>query len=154
MFFVLTSIGFVLLGILWGIDRSRRWETPQLDAERFVIVRGGATVLARATWLVPVNLRCPSCLARAADLRGSQLPAGPRVVLLVVDQRRRPSPLALSGLDADAVWWDAHGVWRHRWGHRIYGETLYFDSQGRYRGTTPPSRPPSSDDGSEGGEAG
>ncbi len=135
---------FLLLGIGWTLDRSRPWEVPDLDRAAFVALRGEPGSMGRETWVMAINLGCPSCLARARRLTDPRWPArtAPRRVLLVVDQRRPPQPVAWSELRADAVWWDAAGTWRRRWGHRIYGEVLRFDRHGRYLGTTPPEDPP------------
>ncbi len=44
----------------------------------------------------------------------------------------------LAGLPGAAVWWDARGDWRRRWGHRVYGEVMSCDRAGRFLGTRPP----------------
>lgn len=151
---------FAALGVWWAVDRAHRWETPRLDAALFTAVSDAALVSSRGrdTWLVPINLRCPTCMGRARELSVlGRAPHAPRLIFLVVDQRRKPSPSALAGLSAGGAWWDGRGVWRHRWGHRLYGEILRFDSRGRYRGTTPPSgaaaevpEPPPDEGGEEG----
>lgn len=150
-----------LLGTWWAVDRSHRWETPRLDPQLFPPLQdeAGAGGPARDTWLMPINPHCPSCMARAREFGVAiwRMRGAPRRVLLVVDQRRPPALAALAELKADAVWWDRGGVWRHRWGHRLYGEVLRFDPHGSYRGTSPPSRSlvesPQSPPETEGGEA-
>ena len=135
---LLALVGLATLGIVWAIDRSRRWETPSLDPSRFVWLREGGSRVGRETWLVPINLRCPSCMARAHELAAGRGGDGRRCVWLVVDQRRRPTPVSWSELGDGSVWWDREDLWRRRWGHRLYAEVLRFDSEGRYLGTTPP----------------
>jgi hypothetical protein len=129
---------FVLFGVVWALDRTHRWDDPRLEAP-FVAIRGEppGRSTGRPTWLVPINPLCPSCMARARALSREFHSA--RMVFLVVDRSRPVPPLALADLEADAIWWDPRGVWRHRWGHRVYGEILRFDSGGHYRGTTPPT---------------
>jgi len=132
---------FVLLGVMWGMDRTHRWATPRLEAS-FVPVRGEppGRVTSRATWLMPIHPGCPSCMERARALSGEATSA--RVVFLVVDRSQPPPLLALSELEAATIWWDSRGVWRHQWGHRVYGEILRFDSRGRYEETKPPDSAP------------
>jgi hypothetical protein len=133
---------FVLLGVLWTLDRVRRWETPRLETATFSVMRGvrradgGPGGLA----LVPVNLRCPHCLVRLRALRDSCRSRGgcPDLVALIVDQERAPSRAQIDSLGVGRVWWDRRGIWRNRWGHRIYGEVLWFDASGRHRETLPP----------------
>jgi len=59
--------------------------------------------------------------------------------VLIVDQEREPSPRSVAMLRAETVWWDRAGVWRGRWGHRLYGELLRFDASGKYVETLPPA---------------
>ena len=49
-----------------------------------------------------------------------------------MDTRRRPSAATVATLGADELRWDSTGTWRHRWGHRVYGETLCFDRAGNF----------------------
>jgi len=134
----------LMLG-LWRADRNRAWETPDWDVRRFVTLDtrvGSDAVTAPDTpiWVVPVNPSCPHCmagLARTFDARnerGSPI----RLVALVVDARAAPPPARLAPILADARFWDRDGVWRHRWGHRIYGEVLVFSPGGRYLHTIAP----------------
>lgn len=131
---------FLVLGSCWMVDRTRRWETPRLDPGRFSVVRDERGAGGTAGWLmVPVNLRCPHCLASLQALQRSQRgDTRPGLIVLVVDQESEPTPTSVDALRAETVWWDRHGLWRGRWGHRIYGEVLRFDPHGRYLETWPP----------------
>jgi len=121
-------------------DRTRRWETPRLDPGRFIVVRDAVGSGAAAGWvLMPVNLRCPHCLASLRALqRSRRANTNPDLVVLVVDEEREPTSKSIDALHAETVWWDRDRVWRGRWGHRIYGEVLRFDPHGRYVETLPP----------------
>ena len=55
-----------------------------------------------------------------------------RLIALIVDARRRPGADLLRAIPRLPVWWDRDGVWRRRWGHRLYGELIEFDPAGRY----------------------
>jgi hypothetical protein len=132
--------GVVVLGVMllcgaWIVDRSHRWEQPVWRHRSFIRLRGGARAeaLARAPWVVAVNPRCGHCLTALARLRaaGEPLVAPENVVALIVDTPERPGPGALGSIPTTQVWWDAQGIWRHRWGHRLYGEVLQFDGAGR-----------------------
>ena len=142
---VALAILFVFLGTVWVVDRERRYEPPRLVAERFEILRGPAGVPsgARGILLVPVHPGCPHCLASwrrtMADCPGE--PACEERVALLVDVAKPPAAAALARLGARAVWWDRGGVWRRRWGHRVYGERMRFDGSGIYLGTQPPLLP-------------
>jgi hypothetical protein len=67
-----------------------------------------------------------------------------RVAALIVDTPRRPDAALGAELGADELWWDAAAIWRHRWGHRVYGEVLCFDSHGTYLRALAPSAVPAS----------
>jgi hypothetical protein len=141
----LVIAGFLALGALWAADRTRAWEVPRLVPGGFTVLRGlaGGGNLNRGVRLVAVHLGCPHCLEvlrrlQSAPGRGD---GGDDLVVLLVDHDRRPPPAALEALGERRVWWDHRGVWRHRWGHRIYGEVLRFDRNGRYLGTTPATPP-------------
>jgi hypothetical protein len=130
-------LAFLLLGGWWALDRGRRWETPSLEAA-FSKLRTSEASAAAGWWLMPVNLRCPHCVEALERLRAEQVGLHrPLLVALIVDHDGMPSGRAVRDLPADQVWWDGAGVWRHRWGHRIYGEVLRFDSRGRYLETLP-----------------
>jgi hypothetical protein len=139
------SIGLVYLGTLWMADRARRWDRPRLMAGAFETLRGPAAPSrgSRGILLVPLNPGCGHCLASWQRLVTS-CPGEPwcedRVALLV-DVDRRPALSELTRLRARAIWWDRRGVWRRRWGHRIYGEQMRFDGSGSYLGTSPPLAP-------------
>ncbi len=137
---------FVLLGVLWAADRTRRWETPRIEPALFSVVQDDRRTDAesRGLRLVPVNLQCPHCMRSLRALRAS---CGGRngcadLVVLLVDLGMRPPVALVDSLRVARVWWDRRGVWRHRWGHRIYGEVVRFDASGRYLGTSPPSMAP------------
>jgi len=136
----LTTTLFLLLGGCWVADRTHHWETPRLDAGRFPVLRDmGTAGVAAGSELMPINLRCPHCLASLRGLqRSRRVGAEPRLIVLIVDQDREPSAESVAALRAETVWWDRSGVWRGRWGHRIYGEVLRFDAKGQYLETRPP----------------
>jgi hypothetical protein len=136
------AAGSITLGALWVADRSHRWDRPRLDPATFEVLRGrpAAGPGSRDIVLVPLNPGCPRCLRSWHRLLAACSP-GPRCeryVALLVDVPRPPDLAALERLAAPRLWWDRNGVWRKRWGHRIYGERIRFDAAGRYRGTSPP----------------
>jgi hypothetical protein len=156
----LTAAALIALGMTWHLDRTRTWEIPRWDDTGTVVLRaaepahtfsedvGGPVVAdgedrSRApveTWAVAVNPRCELCrasLARGLALRGAA-GAPVRLAALVVDTKRRPSATIVATLDADELRWDSTGTWRHRWGHRAYGELLCFDPSGRFVRTLAP----------------
>jgi hypothetical protein len=141
---VALAIAFVFLGTLWAVDRGRRWERPRLAGAGFETLRGltGVRPGSRGILLMPVHPGCPHCLAAWRRLTES-CPGEPdceeRVALLV--DVPRPSRGALARLRARTIWWDRRGVWRGRWGHRMYGESMRFDGSGSYLGTSPPPLP-------------
>ena len=155
----LAAAVFLALGALWCFDRTRAWETPRWDDAGLIELRaagedaapepaGGREAVSqegvpRATieiWAVAVNPHCELCrasLARGLALRRvAQAPV--RLAALVVDTRRRPSPTTVAALAADEMRWDSTGAWRHRWGHRVYGELLCFDRAGGFVRTLAP----------------
>jgi hypothetical protein len=152
----LLSIGALAAAGLgwWRADRAREWETPAWDARAFVrldadgdATAGGdartsgdarASAVAPRTdlpiWVIPVNPACPHCvsdLASAVSAR-NRTRAPVRLIALIVDTAAPPAGRALMRLPADAIHWDKDGVWRGRWGHRVYGEALTFTPGGRY----------------------
>lgn len=136
------AVGLLLaLAVGWRLDRQRRWESPRLDGVGLVRLtddrRGSA---ATETWVVAVHPACPHCLQSLARLRAARRRATDwvRLEALIVDAPRRPPARLAQDLGVDQVWWDSTGVWRRRWGHRIYGEVLRFDVAGRYWRTDPP----------------
>ena len=154
----LVAVALGALGALWHSDRARSWETPHWDDTGLVLLRAapfgdagaereGATPGVRSddaavdeaarpveTWAVAVNPRCELCrgsLARGLELRrASRAPV--TLAVLIVDTRRRPAAATIEALGADELRWDSTGAWRHRWGHRVYGETLCFDRAGNF----------------------
>ena len=139
---VIATGAWLTLGFAWWRDRHREWETPGWNPARFTRVEVAAsaapapTSAAAETWVIAVNLHCPHCLARLDALAGECAQDGdcPPLLALVVDAPRMPRPQEVGSLPVAQVWWDARGVWRNRWGHRVYGEVMRFDSAGRYRG--------------------
>lgn len=131
--------GTLALGWAWHRDRSRPWEEPRWTPEAFVLLRAGQRAVrgGQDTWMVTVNLRCPRCVASlrrmAAAWDGN--PGAVRLAALIVDTPARPGPEAVRRLPPMPVWWDRDGVWRRRWGHRLYGELIRFDAAGRHLGT-------------------
>jgi hypothetical protein len=135
---------FVAIGALWLHDRSRLWEEPRWHSGRFELIARPAAGAAGdgELWLVAVNPDCGHCagsLANAAAVRDRRAD-DTGLHALIVDQPGRPARDVFRGHDVDVVWWDEHGVWRRRWGHRVYGEVLRFDASGRYLGTWPPEQ--------------
>ncbi|OGF11210.1 MAG: hypothetical protein A2W00_10165 [Candidatus Eisenbacteria bacterium RBG_16_71_46] len=124
------------LGVLWHRDRTRQWETPRWDAGRFVLLadRDSDAGELKETWVVAVHPACPHCqvslreVVSAREREGSPI----RVAGLIVDVVRPPASATVAALPGDRIWWDARGVWRERWGHRVYGEVLCFDPAGGY----------------------
>ena len=137
----LAGVALVVLGALWRHDRLRAWESPRWDDARLVVLRIGASGGGEAeTWAVAVNPECAHCrasLARTLAIRGLA-PAPVRVAALIVDVARRPASATLATLSVDELRWDSTGTWRHRWGHRVYGELLCFDRAGRLVRTLAP----------------
>lgn len=125
------------LGWSWARDRARPWETPRWDPARFVALSGwtdDGAAAPRARWVVPVNPACPHCagyVARAAEL---PRPRGVRLALLLVDAARPVDLGELLRPGVDEAWWDREGVWRGSWGHRVYGEVLWFGAEGEFQG--------------------
>lgn len=151
----LVAAALVALGALWHYDRTRVWESPRWDDAGLVELRAAEPkeacpesaeeVAGRdaegndaapgpiETWAVAVNPRCAACRASLARVlavrRVARRPL--RLAVLVVDTKRRPSATTVAALAADEMRWDSAGAWRHRWGHRVYGELLCFDRDGR-----------------------
>lgn len=133
------AIAALTLGGLWHADRGRRWEEPRWAAGRFVALRPGQEDRhgGGATWLVVVNPRCARCVTALRTLHAGWARArrGERLAALVVDTPARPGAAVLRALPPVPVWWDRDHVWRKRWGHRLYGELIGFDTAGRHLGT-------------------
>lgn len=154
----LVVLGVLALGALWRVDRTRVWESPRWDAGLIILSAAGAEAhdapvgsgeaafegagppAATETWAVAINPRCERCrasLARGLALRQAAR-APVRLAALVVDTRLRPTPATVAALAADETRWDSTGAWRHRWGHRVYGELLCFDKAGAFIRTLAP----------------
>jgi hypothetical protein len=129
------------LGWSWHRDRTRHWEEPILADARFIRLEAGQRHQSggRATWMVPVNPRCPRCLSTLRRLHSGWVRRGrpERLIVLIVDARRSPGADLLRAIPELPVWWDRDGVWRRCWGHRLYGELIEFDPAGRYLRTFP-----------------
>jgi hypothetical protein len=138
------ALALTLLGGSWLADRSHRWERPSWRHRSFVSLRGEPGRSRTATWVVAVNPRCPHCLTALARLHADWERDGRPVdlVSLIVDSPRRPEPIALRAVPTSQIWWDRFGVWRWRWGHRLYGELMQFDASGRLVRTVPAARWP------------
>lgn len=132
---------FVALGALWWRERTKRYEPPAWPHPAFVELKAPAADAPPTRWIVAVNPECGSCTARLAELRRLRAAeaAGAALGVLLVDVRLRPdSRFAGEGLGA-GVWWDSAGVWRARWGHRTYGETMVFGAGGTLERALAPS---------------
>jgi len=129
---VLACAIFATIGAWWWRDRTRAWETPRWESARFVALRAGAPGPG-PLWITAVNLECPHCRARLADLlrRDAAHAAGARLGVLLVDSARRPDTSATSTRFDGGVWWDSLAIWRRHWGHRVYAETFVFAGDGR-----------------------
>ena len=130
----LALAGALLLGALWLGDRARRWERPRWTSDLFVPLRAGRSEDRgdQARWAVAVNPRCPHCMTTMWRLHASWARFGRRqeLVALIVDTPARPDAHTLRAIPPVPVWWDRNGVWRRRWGHRLYGELIQFDASG------------------------
>ena len=140
----LLALPLVALGVLasvWLLDHTRPWEPPCWRTERFVLLAGALDPAYRGErWVVAVQPDCPHCMAETPLVADSARRLGIRVAALVVDTRSPPDPRRLAALGVDELWWDAQGVWRRRWGHRVYGELMRFDADGRPLGGSGPGR--------------
>jgi len=138
---MLAGAAALALGWAWHRDRTRHWEEPAWAEDTFVRLRAGQRADLRsgrrngqATWMVPANPGCPRCLASLRRLHAEWARRGRRGVLavLIVDTHRRPGAELMRTIPELPLWWDRDGIWRRRWGHRLYGELIEFDSSGRY----------------------
>ena len=135
---VSTMVAMAVLGGLWFSDRHRSWDVPVWTEGMFVALRPPTRAAAtQESWFVPVNPDCPHCAEHLARTLGRRS-ARARIHALVVDQVHRPTEDVFGEYAVDAAWWDSAGIWRHRWGHRLYGETMVFDRRGRLLRTDPP----------------
>ncbi len=139
---LLLVFGIFGIGWIWQQDRRRVWEEPRWDQSRFVrlLVARPPTPRETVLWVVAVNPQCSHCRASLRHVAAMRMDheRRERHVALLVDTPRQPTPSALNRLEADEVWWDSHGTWRYRWGHRVYGEAIVFTPEGRYLRTWPP----------------
>jgi hypothetical protein len=133
----------VAIGVFWWRDRTQKWEPPRWQPARFALVSPPADS-ARERWIVAVNPDCPHCRARLAELlrRPRDPEHGPALGVLLVDLDHRPLPLETSSRLEAGAWWDSAGVWRSRWGHRVYGEVLVFAPDGAFERTVGPELDP------------
>jgi hypothetical protein len=131
------------IGVLWWRDRTHVWETPRWDARRFERL-APPLVAEHATWMVVVNPDCPHCRARLAELqrRPHDSRRDPALGALLVDVARRPRPPESGAPLEGGVYWDSLGIWRGRWGHRVYGEVLVFAADGSLERTVAPELDP------------
>jgi hypothetical protein len=122
------------LGLFWRADRTRHWDPPIWSDRSFVRLRGDPGDGEPVQWVMAVHLGCPHCMAtlRATQAAWDERGWRPGLIVLLVDTPRGVSPAQLQSVPATRVWWDARGIWRRRWGHRIYGEILHFDRSGRH----------------------
>jgi hypothetical protein len=133
---MLPVLAFLALGTVWLRDRTRSREVPRWEATLFVSIVAESLAAEAPVCLVAVHPHCPHCVAALKRLTERArlepgLPAG-RIVALVVDTPARPAPSLASTLGVSDLRWDRAGIWRNRWGRRVYGEVLLFDARGRY----------------------
>ncbi len=124
---------FVAIGVLWWRDRTHVWETPRFEPGRFARVTAAEPASeGRARFLVAVHPGCSHCRERLAELvrEGAADSSGAALAALLVDVEPRPDAPDLGVPLSGGVWWDSAGVWRNRWGRRVYGETFVFTSAG------------------------
>jgi len=135
---VAALVSALLLGAFWLRDRMQRWEEPRWENGSFALLRAEAPRpggrVSFGTWVAPVNPRCEHCLSMLRRMQAACAARASRhrLVALIVDTPARPPAAALRLIPPMAVWWDRGGIWRRRWGHRLYGELIEFDAAGRY----------------------
>ena len=141
---VVTIVLIAALGLLWMRDRARPRSEPRWEPFRFVALHEPAPVPRerQPTWVYVVNPQCPHCREALPDaeraVRASRERA--RFAILIVDTPEQPAESEVESYGAEEVWWDTGAVWRERWGHRLYGELLVFDRDGRLLETRSPRR--------------
>jgi hypothetical protein len=132
---ILASVSLAALGALWLLDRTRPRETPRWDSAAFPALRRAPGIADgwRERWVVAVHPGCPHCRASLAALAAARDRSRAEVLVtaLVVDEPDRPPDAVLAALPADEACWDSRRIWRDRWRHRVYGEVLCFDSDGK-----------------------
>lgn len=123
---------FAVLGAFWWRERTRHYDAPRWPAASFAALVLPSADARPERWIVAVNPDCPHCLQRLAELErtGAADRAGAALGVLLVDTPHLPDSLALGPGLAAGIWWDSLGVWRARWGHRVYGETMVFGPGG------------------------
>ena len=128
------------LGVTWQRNRNADWERPRWEVDRFERIAGESTP-GRALHVVAFHPRCPHCLVSLEHAVAQRRNDGGdyRLAVLIVDTPERPDLATLPRRGEDEVWWDRAGRWRHRWGHRIYGEVLRFDEAGEHLETLHPA---------------
>jgi hypothetical protein len=128
------------LGLAWQRDRHAVWERPGWSPRRFVLLDGGPESSKPAErHVVAVNPLCPHCVESLDEVVARRRAGDGRYVIaaLIVDTPERPRWGVPMRLGEDETWWDSTGVWRRRWGHRVYGEVLVFDTDGTWVRTLP-----------------
>ena len=132
---LLPLAALLALGALWRHDRQRTWDLPRWNANDFVLIEERERRSGAETWMVAIHPACPHCQVslREALSRRERDRSPIAVEALVVDQPERPAAATVAGLPCDRVWWDARGLWRRRWGHRVYGEVMCFGAGGALR---------------------
>jgi len=132
------SLAVLALGGVWLADRTHRWERPVWRHPSFVRLRGDPTP-REPVWVIAVNPRCRHCVAALARVRARWQTCGHAggLASLIVDTPVRPGAAAMAALPTTEVWWDRRGIWRRRWGHRLYGELMEFDAAGRFVRSVP-----------------
>lgn len=137
---MLPVLAFLALGAVWLRDRTRSWQVPRWDGTRFDPIVSESLAAEAPVRVVAVHPRCPHCVAALKRLtereRHEPGPPAGRIVALVVDTPARPAPSLALGLGVSELRWDRAGIWRKRWGRRVYGEVLLFDPRGRYLRST------------------
>jgi hypothetical protein len=135
-------LGALALGLMWLRDRTHRWEIPTWRAGAFVQLRAaaGPADLATARWVMAVNPRCPHCMSSLATVHAlwSRRRWPCPLIALIVDTPHPPGVEEVGAFPPVEVWWDRAGIWRRRWGHRLYGELIQFDAGGQMVQAVPP----------------
>lgn len=133
---------FASLGVAWGLSRVQYRERPRWEEAAFPVLRRapGAAEGWSERWVVAVHPGCPHCRVSLESLAAARDGGAfaVRVTALLVDTPVVPHDSVLVRLPADETRWDSSGRWRTRWGHRVYGEVLCFDSEGGLRRVVPP----------------
>lgn len=130
---VLAALLFVALAGLWWLDRVHHWDTPHwpVSGASALLAPDSAAAAARRL-VVVVNLDCSHCRTRLHEIAAARLAEreGATLGVLIVDAPGKPGRVALGVPLSGGAWWDSAGVWRGRWGRRMYGEGYVFASNG------------------------